>query len=171
VQLLVIYYLFILFMYLFIHSRLYQSNIVVKNAAKIIENIRCGDMNKVDELLVTSKGTIADLLAVVQQNQALRNGRLRMAIEKVVEAELLVIFFRTGKLALFNMVQPCSDEEYIIASLSMAQELSRYCKQRACEVIRLFASAHICHCNTLTHINIIFICRVMLVLCHFATRT
>lgn len=111
-----------------------QSNVVIKNAAKIIELIRSGKIDEINELLVGSKTTISELLTVVQQNQSLRSGRLRMAIEKVVEAEMLVIFFRTGKLALFEEVQPCNDEEYVIASLSMAQELSRYCKERACEV-------------------------------------
>lgn len=114
-----------------------QSNVIVKNAAKIIELIRSGLIGEVDSLLTPSKTTLCQLLAVVQENQSLRNGRLRMAIEKVVEAELLVIFFRTGKLAMFDEVQPCNDEEYIIAALSMAQELSRYCKERACEV-RIF---------------------------------
>jgi hypothetical protein len=106
----------------------------VKNAAKIIEMIRSGRIEEVDDLLIASKSTISGLLSVVQQNQALRNGRLRMAIEKIVEAEMLTIFFRTGKLAVFDVVQPCNDEEYVIAALSMTQELSRYCKERACEV-------------------------------------
>lgn len=96
--------------------------------------IRSGNIDGVASILNPSKAAIVDLLAVVQQNQSLRNGRLRMAIEKIVEAELLVLFFRTGKLALLSEVQPCNDEEYVIASLSMAHELSRYCKERACEV-------------------------------------
>lgn len=120
-----------------------QSNVVVKNAAKIIELLRSGDIVKVDELLASSKSTISQLLSVVQQNQALRNGRLRMAIEKTVEAEMLVLFFRSGRLAVFDEVQPCSDEEYVMASLSMARELSRYCKERACEVMK----------STLDHLN------------------
>ena len=99
-------------------------------------------MDAVDDLLAASKTSIGALLSIVQENQSLRNGRLRMAIEKVVEAEMLVIFFRTGKLAEFGEVQPCSDEEYVIAALSMAQELSRYCKQRACEVL-----SFICQCT------------------------
>lgn len=110
--------------------------------------VRSGNMDEVDALLSTCKAAIVELLSVVQQNQSLRNGRLRMAIEKAVEAELLVLFFRTGKLALLEEVQPCNDEEYVIASLSMAHELSRYCKERACEVRFWCGLAYIKMCPT-----------------------
>ena len=126
---------------------------MVKNSAKMIEMIRSGKLEEVDEIMISSKSTISELLAVVQQNQSLRNGRLRMAIEKVVEAEMLVIFFRTGRLAMFDDVQPCSDEEYVIASLSMAQELSRYCKERACEVINIHLCTHVLFCYSVYNDN------------------
>ena len=107
---------------------------MIKNAAKVVDSVRSGKLDNVDELLGLSKNAIAELLVIAEHTQSLRNGRLRVAIERVVEAELLVAFFREGKLVELQRVQPCSDEEYIAASLSMAQELSRYCKQRACEV-------------------------------------
>lgn len=110
-----------------------EGSVVIKNAAKIIEAVRSGGMESVDDALKISKQKIHELLGCVGENQSLRNGRLRVAIEKTVEAELLVGFFRTGKLLKLSEVQPCNDEEYIVGALSMAQELSRYCKRRACE--------------------------------------
>ncbi len=117
----------------------------MKSAAKISERIRSGELDDdVDDLLTTSKAAITTLLAtVVLNSEALRNGRLRVAIEKIVETELLIRFFRTGKLALFSEVQPCSDEEYVTAALSMAQEISRYSKDRACEV-QIYLTSLLC---------------------------
>ena len=51
-------------------------------------------------------------------------------------------FFENGSLAAPSVLQPCSDEEYLMAALGFAQQLSRYCVGRACESDK--ASISIC---------------------------
>jgi predicted translin family RNA/ssDNA-binding protein len=59
--------------------------------------------------------------------------RLSSACEKFVEIRLLRYFFSHGCLAVKSVVQPCTDDEYLLGSLGFAHELVRYAIGQASE--------------------------------------
>ena len=67
---------------------------------------------------------------------------LSSAIQSFTETRMMQYFFENGVLAAPSLLQPCSDEEYLMAALGFAQQLSRYCVGRACEGDR--ASIQLC---------------------------
>ena len=80
---------------------------------------------------------LPQMLTDATEGSERRNNRVSMAIEQTAEARLLLGFFETGLLLPPSAVTYCNDDEYLSASLNMAQDLGRYCVNRACEV-RLF---------------------------------
>lgn len=74
------------------------------------------------------------MLAEASEGSERRNNRVSMVIEQTAEARLLLGFFETGALLPPSAVPYCNDDEYLSGCLNMAQDLGRYCVNRACEV-------------------------------------
>lgn len=73
----------------------------------------------------------------ISQRGERKSGKMAQAVEQTAEARLLLGFFTTGRLLAPNSVSFCNDEEYLAACLNVAQDLGRYCVNRASEVLQL----------------------------------
>jgi hypothetical protein len=70
---------------------------------------------------------------VTQRNER-KSNKMSQAVEQTAQARLLLGFFSSGRLLPPGSVSYCTDDEYLSACLGMAQDLGRYCVNRACEV-------------------------------------
>jgi predicted translin family RNA/ssDNA-binding protein len=120
------------------------SRKILKNNAKISFAVRIGQTQDglVTNLVAETSDLVGELLGKVGDDPEKRHGGLSNAIQSFTETRMMQHFFEHGTLAAPSVLQPCSDEEYLIASLGFAQLLSRYCVGRASENDR--ASIGIC---------------------------
>jgi predicted translin family RNA/ssDNA-binding protein len=116
-------------------DRVYRATrMIFKNVAQILFRTRTGQGDDVPKLSETTASELHSILSSVngqEASQKKREGNLNVAIEKFTETKLLSLFFSTGRLARLSDCQPCSDEEYLMACLGFAQELTRYSTGRA----------------------------------------
>lgn len=121
-----------------------SSRKIVKNNNKISFAVRTGQTQDgtVTSLVEETTEMVAELLGKIGDDPEKRSGFLSNAIQSFTETRMMQHFFDNGSLAAPSVLQPCSDEEYLIAALGFAQQMSRYCVGRACEGDR--ASIKIC---------------------------
>lgn len=121
-----------------------SSRKISKNNSKISFAVRTGQTQDgiVASLVAETSDMVSDLLGKIGDDPEKRSGFLSNAIQSFTEARMMQHFFENGSLAAPSVLQPCSDEEYLMAALGFAQQLSRYCVGRACESDK--ASISIC---------------------------
>jgi len=108
---------------------------IFRSVAKVMFEMSIGNFDNVASTIEETSVGVSGALALIENNdhQTKREGNLSSAIESFVETRLYHQFFLTGKLLPQSEVLPCSDEEYLSATLGFAQHLARYCVGRACE--------------------------------------
>lgn len=121
-----------------------SSRKISKNNGKISFAVRTGQTQDgiVASLVTETSDMVSELLGKIGDDPEKRSGFLSNAIQSFTEARMMQHFFENGTLAAPSVLQPCSDEEYLMAALGFAQQLSRYCVGRACESDK--ASISIC---------------------------
>ena len=92
-----------------------------------------------------------------KKGASVRDNRISHAIERFSEAKLLLNFFQKGRLISLSDMSPCTDEEYIGATLGFAQELSRYAMGRASLVCFIAYSSNYFTMTT-QHAYLLYMC-------------
>lgn len=112
-----------------------SSREILKNNGKISFAVRTGQTQDgvVEKMVEETSNMVSELLAKVGDDPDKRFGILSQSIQSFTETRMMQQFFESGTLSPPSTVQPCNDEEYLMASLGFAQQLSRYCVGRACE--------------------------------------
>ena len=108
---------------------------IVCMVARMQFSLSVGAFDEVDAALGETDAAVRGVLSLLDGDDSgvREGGALGNAVESVAEIRLIRLFFRSGRLAPLAAVQPCSDDEYVSASLGVAQHLARYCVGRACE--------------------------------------
>ncbi len=70
----------------------------------------------------------------VHHNARAKYEKLSTGIESLVEVQMFLHFLKEGKLPKIESLSPCDDEEYIGSALSLGQDLTKYCANRALKV-------------------------------------
>eukprot|EP01034_Spumella_vulgaris_P025994 gene25994-32511_t len=94
---------------------------------------KTGALEEIDSLSAENVIDLNQLLDLIGNDPVRREQKLSMLIERCVVPRMLHQFFVTGRVPSQSQMQPCNDDEYIGAVLSLAQEISRYVIGRACE--------------------------------------
>ena len=117
---------------------------IKESIARCVFEISIGtDITSLDHTLIEAAEGLTGLIRSLNGDDHKREGNLGRTIEDFTEARLLQQFFLTGKLASKEDIPvPSTDEEYLCASLGVAQHLARYCVGRAVEMDT--ASIEIC---------------------------
>ena len=112
-----------------------SSRDILKNTGKISFAVRTGQTQDgvVEKLVSETSNMVSELLSKVGDDPEKRFGILSQSIQSFTESRMMQNFFNTGTLSPPSSLQPCNDEEYLLASLGFAQQLSRYCVGRACD--------------------------------------
>jgi predicted translin family RNA/ssDNA-binding protein len=112
-----------------------SSREILKNNGKISFAVRTGQTHDgvVENMVKVTSTMVSELLAKVGDDPEKRSGILSQSIQSFTETRMMQNFFESGTLSPPSVLQPCNDEEYLMASLGFAQQLSRYCVGRACE--------------------------------------
>eukprot|EP00930_Biecheleria_cincta_P009513 TRINITY_DN111279_c0_g1_i1.p1 TRINITY_DN111279_c0_g1~~TRINITY_DN111279_c0_g1_i1.p1 ORF type:complete len:455 (-),score=105.44 TRINITY_DN111279_c0_g1_i1:92-1456(-) len=112
-----------------------SSREILRNNGKIAFAVRTGQTQDgvVEKMVADTSKMVSELLAKVGDDPDKRFGILSQSIQSFTETRMMQNFFESGTLSPPSVLQPCNDEEYLMASLGFAQQLSRYCVGRACE--------------------------------------
>jgi predicted translin family RNA/ssDNA-binding protein len=106
---------------------------IFRLVAKAHFEISIGNLDVVEIYMQETSEALKATQILLGDDPLKREGNLDRAVENFTEARLLHQFFLSGKLVSLSAVQPCTDEEYMSATLGVAQHLARYCVGRACE--------------------------------------
>eukprot|EP00195_Chlamydomonas_chlamydogama_P017899 CAMPEP_0202896386 /NCGR_PEP_ID=MMETSP1392-20130828/5405_1 /ASSEMBLY_ACC=CAM_ASM_000868 /TAXON_ID=225041 /ORGANISM="Chlamydomonas chlamydogama, Strain SAG 11-48b" /LENGTH=216 /DNA_ID=CAMNT_0049581733 /DNA_START=141 /DNA_END=791 /DNA_ORIENTATION=- len=108
-----------------------RSRDVSKLTKQAVYCLHRGDRDSAAQQLMQAEAAAKELLPVLQQYPALRQGTYACAMEEFVQALAFKVFLQEGRLLRSSEAAPAEPEEYLGGVLDFTNELNRYAIQRA----------------------------------------